>query len=302
MDPGLLLLAFTAGMVAFFAPCCVAMLPAYVGYAVRQNPTEAEMALASSQRSRSLLRWAGLAVDFMGVAVFFVGAWPLLQIALAAVGLASSTSTNIHADQDAALVVLLGIALVVLGIALAGRLGRVRRGLRMGVLATLGFLTVFLAVGLPIALVARFLVPFVPVLAVVIGITLSVVGLGMLLGIAPRLTLSFRTASLDGPRGYYLFGVGYGAASMSCTFPVFLSVVGIGLISGGVADGLTAFAAYALGKGALLTGVAVMAAGVGTSGKGRLNRITPYVHKASGLLMLAAGAYIAWYFGKAVWT
>lgn len=289
MDPALLVFAFSAGAIAFFAPCCIAMLPAYVGYAVRAPAAPASPARAAWARTLAL----------GGLVPVALGGAPLLALGLAGFAPLPDALARALPRSDLALAVLLvGLAATTAGIALAGRGRAALRGALFGALATLGFLTVFLALGLPIAFLARWLAPYLNWLAVLVGIALAALGVMILLGkpLAPR--LPGLKADVSTPRGFYLFGLGYGVASLSCTFPVFLAVVFAGAVSGGFLAGLATFAAYALGKGALLVGVTVLVIAGGASAGARVRRLAPAMERAGGILLLVAGAYVAFYFGR----
>lgn len=96
--------------------------------------------------------------------------------------------------------------------------------------------------------------------------------------------------------GFFLFGMAFGAISMSCTLPIFLMVVGSSIAAGDFVGGLWQFGSYILGMGSvmlLLTlGITVVKEGVVV---GTLRRIIPYVQKISALLLLGAGVYIVYY-------
>jgi hypothetical protein len=90
-----------------------------------------------------------------------------------------------------------------------------------------------------------------------------------------------------------LYGVGYGFASLACTLPIFLIVVGAAFLEGSVAGGLLLFLAYSAGMGAI-----VMAVSLGTAlFKGVvarfLRRALPHVQRLSGALLILAGTYLA---------
>lgn len=100
----------------------------------------------------------------------------------------------------------------------------------------------------------------------------------------------------EGLRGDLLFGVGYGAASLSCTLPIFLAATGTAVTGSGAGSALS-FVAYAAGMGTILTALAVAAA---LSRQGlalALRRVVPYVSRVSGALLMLAGAYVIYYWG-----
>jgi len=61
-------------------------------------------------------------------------------------------------------------------------------------------------------------------------------------------------------RGFFLFGIAFGAASLSCTLPIFLTVVGSAFTADGTGAGLAQFLSYALGMGSVVLALTVTAA------------------------------------------
>lgn len=174
------------------------------------------------------------------------------------------------------------------------------QALLVGVATTGGFTAVFALVGAAIALGARFLTAVLPWAGLAIGVALAAAGVAVLAGshLAVRLPLR-RVRSQAGLRGDFVFGVGYGTASLSCALPVFLAAAGTAL-TGGLAVSVLAFCAYAAGMGAVLTALAVAAA-LAREGMARtLRRTLPYVERASGGLLLLAGAYVVYYWAFAL--
>ncbi len=135
---------------------------------------------------------------------------------------------------------------------------RALRALYVGLAVSAGFVVLFAAVGAVVSAGGSLLVPAMPWIALAIGTGLVILGLRMLAGrglhagflgkLAGRIS-DPRTA---GVRGFFLFGVGFSAASLSCTLPVFLLVVGSALASGGFLAGLVQFVSYALGMSLVL--------------------------------------------------
>lgn len=171
---------------------------------------------------------------------------------------------------------------------------RAADGLMLGLLVTLGFLAVFVGVGLVISAGGRWLVRAFPWLAVAVGLTLIGLGLWLLSGrslylniVAPQPDLRQR-----GVRSLFLFGVAYAIASLSCTLPVFLAVVGSALAAGGLLPGLTQFISYGVGMGAVLIAVAIGAAAFKGAVAARLRLVMPYVTCLSALLLIVAGGYL----------
>lgn len=176
----------------------------------------------------------------------------------------------------------------------------VARALLVGAITTAGFLVVFGTVGTGIALGARVFTRAIPWAALAIGVVLLGAGVAVLAGRRlPVRVPAVRAAGKEGHVGVLLFGVAYGTASLSCTLPIFLAVVGAALTRGPL-DSALAFAAYAGGMGTLLTALAVAAALSRSGLASATRRALPYVSRLSGLLLAAAGAYVVYYWSVAL--
>ena len=103
----------------------------------------------------------------------------------------------------------------------------------------------------------------------------------------------------SGLKGDFLFGAAYGAASLSCTLPILLGITGT-VMSGGVLNSAANFTAFALGMGTVFTALAVAAALSGDGLAQHFKRILPYINRISGVLVTAAGLYVTYYWGFAL--
>lgn len=102
-------------------------------------------------------------------------------------------------------------------------------------------------------------------------------------------------ASTLSVRGYAAFGVAYGAASLGCTLPLFLALMGTATAAGGRWSAPIAFVLYGLGMAAAL-GVLTVVAGVASVGI--LHRVRGFVRIVSAMsagLLLLSGAYVVYY-------
>lgn len=175
------------------------------------------------------------------------------------------------------------------------------RALAVGGLTTSGFLLVFGTVGAGISLGARWLIGVIPWAALAIGVILFAAGVAVLAGrrIPLRVPLLRRRDASGGPLSVFLFGLGFGVASLSCTLPIFLAVIGTSL-GGAPLGGALAFAAYAAGMGTVLTALALAAALSRGGLVALIRRALPYVSKAGGALLAAAGLYVTYYWAVAL--
>lgn len=178
------------------------------------------------------------------------------------------------------------------------RCAAVGRALAATAAMALGFLAVFGVFGLLTVPAATVVQRYLPYATIVIGICLVSLGMWMLTGRElSAVTLSPRwrwapTARLGSMFGY---GVGYAIASLSCTIGPFLAVTGSTVRSGSVAGAVLVYAAYAAGLALVVGVLAVGIALTSTALIDRLRRILPYVHRISGVVLIAVGLYVGYY-------
>ena len=98
-----------------------------------------------------------------------------------------------------------------------------------------------------------------------------------------------------GIRGYFTFGLSYGTASLSCTLPIFLTVVGTSLAVSSIPSALGQLFLYGLGMGAVIMALTIGMALFQGAMVGALRRTLGFVQTISPVLMLVAGAYIVFY-------
>ncbi|MEU8659753.1 cytochrome c biogenesis CcdA family protein [Actinoplanes philippinensis] len=175
--------------------------------------------------------------------------------------------------------------------------GGVLRALRLSAAMTAGFVSVFGIAGVLIGLLTAPIQEHLPWVTVVIGIVLLLLGIWLLTG--RELPVALPRLSAGGPSGslvsLYGYGASYAVASLSCTIAPFLAVTGLVSGSGSLATGVTAFLAYGIGMG-LVVGLLAMLAALAQDAVVRRSRaVMPYVSRASGVLLVLAGGYVAYY-------
>ena len=176
---------------------------------------------------------------------------------------------------------------------------RVGEGLAVGLLASAGFLVAFAALGLPIAYGAKLVADALPWAGIVIGVALATLGAASLVGrpfSLPR-RAPLRVGRGRGAASVVVFGAGYGIASLGCTLPLFLALVGASATAGGLAT-LAAFAAYGIGTGVVLTALSLGAALLKDGLARGLRRLLPFIGRIGGALLVVAGAYVTYYWWR----
>ncbi|MFV2103739.1 cytochrome c biogenesis CcdA family protein [Micromonospora sp. LOL_024] len=190
------------------------------------------------------------------------------------------------------------LSLLVAGEAATGRGAAVGRALTATVAMTVGFVAVFGLFGLVLTPVAGTLQRHLPWVTVTMGVLL--VGLGGWL-LSGRQLPGLRLAVSRAPTVHrslpsmVVFGAAYAAASLSCTIGPFLAIVVSSFRAGSIVAGVGLFCAYAAGMG-LTVGVAALAVALARDGLlRRIRRAAPLLSRLGGVLLVAAGAYVAWY-------
>ena len=175
------------------------------------------------------------------------------------------------------------------------------RALLVGASVTAGFVLLFGVAGVVIGLGASFLAQALPWFGLIVGILLAIGGAWLVsggkiyTGVAARAAAHIGEPTEVGIRGYFLFGVSYGVASLSCTLPIFLAVLGLSAASIAFLEILLNFILFALGMGlvimALTLGMAIFKGAMVRF----LRRALPYIQPVGAWLMVLAGTYIIFY-------
>ncbi|MQG65271.1 MAG: hypothetical protein FI706_08420, partial [SAR202 cluster bacterium] len=135
---------------------------------------------------------------------------------------------------------------------------QIGRAVLVGLTVTTGFVALFGIVGLIIGLGASFIGDLLQWLGLFIGIGLALVGAWMVgggklyTGVAARAASHMGNPAQVSMKGYFIFGISYGTASLSCTLPIFLAVVGISVAGRGALLVLSDFLLFALGMGMVI--------------------------------------------------
>lgn len=173
----------------------------------------------------------------------------------------------------------------------------VGRSLGVGLSVSAGFLAVFSAVGLAIYHLSASVDRWTPWATIVIGIVLVVLGIAMLRGFEPVVALPKLNRGgreRSGP-SMFVFGVSYAIASISCALPLFTGAVVGTFRRENLLSSLAVFVAYSLGMTLVLLALTVSMGMARQSMVRWLRRALPYVTRASGGLLVVAGAYLAHY-------
>ncbi|MBI4167711.1 MAG: hypothetical protein HY515_02025, partial [Candidatus Aenigmarchaeota archaeon] len=167
-------------------------------------------------------------------------------------------------------------------------------GLTIGIIATLGFITVFALTGLGIAFISRSIIELIPWINFFLGLLLIAIGGYLLAG---------RTISINTHIGkvnpgetnslsFYKYGVIYAVASFGCVLPIFISVVVSGLASGSLTGGIGVFLAYSIGMGLVMTIVSIALATSKNALVNKIKKFAPHINRINAFILIARGIYL----------
>ena len=188
---------------------------------------------------------------------------------------------------------------------------QVRTGLRLGSISGLGIVLVYFILGMifiPLLLLGvtsiegaiTYFKPIVGVILVVMGI-LTMFGIAINTGYitAPFRRLKDRLRPSKGPKrptfnttGLFLYGVGYGSASASCTLPAFLVLVFVSVRSGVVLDATITFLVFLVTLWLLMAVVSIMLTVSEERVKAGLMKYYIWIERVTGFVFIIAGAYL----------
>ena len=177
----------------------------------------------------------------------------------------------------------------------------VGRALKVGGAVSAGFILLFGVTGAVIGVSASFVSDILPWLGLIIGVGLVAVGAWMVGGGKLYTGLAARAASRMGnpnevsTKGYFMFGLSYGTASLSCTLPIFISVVGIGVAGFSAQTVVGNFFLYALGMGLVIMALTLGMAFFKGAMVNLMRKALPFIQPIASGFMVVAGTYIVFY-------
>ena len=176
------------------------------------------------------------------------------------------------------------------------------RAVAVSVTMTAGFVMLFGLAGILAGGAASTLASALPWLGTAVGVSLIALagllasGRALNFTLAPRAARRLRTATRNhGLGGYLAYGLAYALASLGCTLPVFLSVIGTSLQLHGLADAVGQFLLFGLGMGIVVTVLTVSTALFGDGLIKRVRIIGRHIGWASAVMLWLAGAYVIYY-------
>ena len=170
---------------------------------------------------------------------------------------------------------------------------------KAGIASATGINGMFALIGAAVAVGGLAVKSYVTYFAPVVGFVIILLGLSMVFGKAEIFekfggVLSSYSSKLGGRAQYsglFLYGVGYGLASMGCQAPVFIALIFAGLATGGVLEAFLVFLSFSIGMGCMMITVSVIVGTAKTKLVERMRALTPYINRACGVVLILVGVY-----------
>lgn len=182
-----------------------------------------------------------------------------------------------------------------------GVAARSARAVYISLTMGLGFVVLFGAAGLVVGLSQEAVRVALPWIGFVMGFLITGLGAYILsggklyTGLAQRMADKVGDPSVASLQGYFLFGISYALASLSCTLPLFLSVITSSFSRGGIVNGTLQFVSYAAGMTFLILAITIAIAIAKSALVSHLRRIMPYLNAVSATVLIIVGAYLVFY-------
>lgn len=170
------------------------------------------------------------------------------------------------------------------------------RAVGVGASLTAGFLLVFGIMGVIWSSVASSIADRLPWVTAAMGVAVVVLGVAMLFGFEPVVRLPKLKVGKGGQEAWstFLFGISYAVASLSCTIPIFTTVLST-TFSESFTTGVSTFVVFGLGMGSLVT-LLTFAVALTREGLVRaMRRVAPHFGRISGALLVITGSVVAYY-------
>ena len=175
-----------------------------------------------------------------------------------------------------------------------------------GTAGALGIISIYFIVGALLLYSASIVAPYIPMIGLVVGIILIILGALMFTPLQydallkPFKPISDALRKFGGKREHgfsaklFGYGVAYGGAATGCTAPIFLAVI-VAAMASSLTTGIIALLIYSLSAGILMIIVTLMMAAVETKAIDFMKRNTERIKWVSALILIIVGAYLIWY-------
>lgn len=173
---------------------------------------------------------------------------------------------------------------------------RIFKGATPGFWAGLGIVSIFALIGTAIVVLGNTVKLFIPWLTMLGALFIIFLAFLMISGRNSSIKLPFKlTRTSKSDQNFYIFGVIYGLAVMSCSLPIFLAVTLGALSARGIQGGLFIFGLYAGAAAVSMVIFSLLLSIMREAILRWLGKVFPYFQKAAAFVIIGAGVYLIYY-------
>ncbi|MBI20638.1 MAG: hypothetical protein CL780_00125 [Chloroflexi bacterium] len=165
----------------------------------------------------------------------------------------------------------------------------------------LGFVSIFGSVGLAISWGILFIQPLLSWLTIIIGFSLVILGIYTFSGKSLYLSFPQNLSSMINIntnsqfKNFFLYGLSYGIASISCTLPLFIALISNSISTGGFLNGIKQFISYSFGMTSVILIITLLASFLKNISNLQKTSVTKWYKYLSGILISLVGIYLIIY-------
>jgi cytochrome c biogenesis protein CcdA len=173
-----------------------------------------------------------------------------------------------------------------------------KKSLYFGGSIILSVVLVFTVIGLAVSYMGTLIKPFIPAFQGFVGVVFIIMGISMWTN---SLSLPMpRINRHTGKMNILSFGILYALAIVSCSAPIFISLITYALSMGGTLNAVTIFWIYSAGVGVPLMAVTVLIVGANEVALQKFAERLPALRKLASLGLVAVGAYLIYKYVKLI--
>ncbi len=171
----------------------------------------------------------------------------------------------------------------------------------LGLFASAGIISFFMVLSIILILPGKYLKEYLKFLAPIVGLIVFISGILLFVGYSFKLQFmqklfnKFKTKKPRSRRNIYLFGLGYGAASVGCTIPLLFTLIIIPISAGKIIEVFLSLLAYALSMSFILVLLTSISSLAKKNIYNQLIRKTGIIKAASGIVLIFVGAFMIYY-------
>ena len=172
---------------------------------------------------------------------------------------------------------------------------------KLGFLAALGVLVFFMILSGILLLTGKAIVPYLFYIGPIVGMLVIIAGVLLLagatfkVGALQKFLNKFKSKEERSGRNIFLFGLGYGGASLGCTLPLLFALIVTPLSQGKLGLVFVSFLVYAVGMSLLMILTTYIVHKQQHILIDKLSASTVWIKRISGILLILIGGYLTYY-------